>query len=236
MKTITNFRQDARGMYLDLADQPCAIAINRKTRDILLDEGGGPDRYHGAAIFLDSEPCFTLDVRGPRLGVWLIFGKATCKHFLGTTRRAHGAVKWVTEANLLLGQPTRHFYRHQVFRGHTGRVTSTHAKPVHVVLQDKSGTAIEIDGGPSGQPGRWSLQRKTSMKRWANNKVQMGQASIEEGAAPPKPDIVIEQGGRVLHRRRGRKFTIIRTGIVLMDTNDAEQVRKKYGRQRPIGR
>ncbi len=163
MKTITNFRQDARGMYLDLADQPCAIAINRKTRDILLDEGGGPDRYHGAAIFLDSHPCFMLDATGSRLGVWLSFGKACSKHFLGSTRKVHSAVKWVTEANLLLGQTTRYSSRYRVIRSYTFRFAASHVKPLQVVLQGQGKTAIEIVSGSPKKRVRYYSQKTTRM-------------------------------------------------------------------------
>ena len=47
MKKIVALRENDGGFFVDLEDQPSAISVNRKTRDVLLDEGEGDDRYHG---------------------------------------------------------------------------------------------------------------------------------------------------------------------------------------------
>lgn len=205
VKVITNFRQDARGMYLDLADQPCAIALNRRTRDILLDEGGGPDRYHGIAIFLDSKPCFTLESIGSRRGLWLIFGEERNKHFLGSPRNVHDAVKWVTEANLLLGQTTRYSSRCRAIRGSTNRVTASHDKPLQVVLR---GTVCEIDGGPSKKRQRFHFQKITHI-RFSDDTNATAQVSLE-GCGQSEPAFIFVKWGPVRHRL-GTRDTITRT-------------------------
>ncbi len=58
MKKIISLREDERGFYVDLDDQPSAIAVNRKTGDVLLDEGEGDDRYHGAVLLGEDNPRF----------------------------------------------------------------------------------------------------------------------------------------------------------------------------------
>ncbi len=108
MKTIVAFRTDAKGLYLDLADQPYAIGINRETKDILLDEGDGDDRYNGAVIFVKSNPRFEVQLRAGALEIWLEYGQERTRHFIGSTpayRKAAywKAAYWIKQVNQQLG-------------------------------------------------------------------------------------------------------------------------------------
>jgi hypothetical protein len=103
MKTIVAFRTDAKGLYLDLADQPYAIGINRVTKDILLDEGDGDDRYNGAVIFVKSNPRFEFQLRDGALEIWLEYGQERTRHFIGSTPTYRKAAYWIKQANQQLG-------------------------------------------------------------------------------------------------------------------------------------
>ncbi|MFO1005717.1 MAG: hypothetical protein U0929_07155 [Planctomycetaceae bacterium] len=99
MKTILGFREDSKGFYIDLEDQFSAIAVNRSTGDLLLDEGDGNDRFHGAVILQRSNPRFQTRSGSGKMSVWLVYGKNDNKHFIGNAIATWAAIKWIIGAN-----------------------------------------------------------------------------------------------------------------------------------------
>lgn len=99
MKVIVDFREDAKGFYIDLADQFSALAVNRLTGDLLLDEGDGDDRYNGALILQKSNPQFVIRPHSGKLRVWLEYGKDRNQHFIGESSATWAFAKWILSAN-----------------------------------------------------------------------------------------------------------------------------------------
>lgn len=102
MKHIASLRQDDRGFYVDLDDRTSAIAVNRRTRDVLLDEGDGDDRYHGAVLFGADNPRFIAKPSTTGVDVYLDFGTDRDRHFVGQSC-AEQALEWVCRVNESLG-------------------------------------------------------------------------------------------------------------------------------------
>lgn len=102
MKKIVSLRENDRGFFIDLEDQPSSIAVNRKTRDVLLDEGGGNDRYHGAALFGEDNPRFSVEISANGIDVYLEFGVDRDRHFVGQSTDPQ-VERWVCHANQALG-------------------------------------------------------------------------------------------------------------------------------------
>ncbi len=75
-KQISKFRIEPYGLFIDLADGNGRIGVDRETGHILLDEGEGADRYHGAVI--EPEEFDGMDLRlsagGAEATVTLRFG------------------------------------------------------------------------------------------------------------------------------------------------------------------
>jgi hypothetical protein len=102
MKHITSLRQDDRGFYVDLDDRTSAISVNRRTRDVLLDEGEGDDRYHGAVLFGADNPRFIAKPSTTGVDVYLDFGTDRDRHFVGQSG-AEQTLEWVCRVNESLG-------------------------------------------------------------------------------------------------------------------------------------
>ena len=103
MKTIVGFRSNERGLFLDLEDQRAAVAVNRSTGDILLDEGSGEDRINSAAIVRHDQPRFILSNTGGNSTLSIEFAPDRRIYFLGQTEKSAEAQKWVVVANHLFG-------------------------------------------------------------------------------------------------------------------------------------
>lgn len=65
--------------HIGLADQPCSLFVDPRTRDILIDEGEGDGRLNGVVLYADKEPRFD-SVPLPETGAQLLI--SYCKHLL----------------------------------------------------------------------------------------------------------------------------------------------------------
>ncbi len=79
MKKVADFREDIKGLYIDLEDQFSSLAVNRQTGDLLLDEGDGNDRFNGAIILQQLFPQFVTRPHRGKLDIWLEYGKDHCQ-------------------------------------------------------------------------------------------------------------------------------------------------------------
>ncbi len=103
MKTIVGFRINDRGLFLDLADQIATLAVNRKTGDVLLDEGAGDDRINSAAILIRDLPRFVLTRADSGSRMHIEYGAVSRRHYdLGDVEDAEAAQAWVCAANAAL--------------------------------------------------------------------------------------------------------------------------------------
>ncbi len=103
MKKIIAFRENDRGMFLDLEDQFAAIGVNRATGDVLLDEGSGDDRFNSAAILISNRPRFVLTDLDIGAEVLIEYGAVSRRtHSLGQTTDRESASRWVNSANSTL--------------------------------------------------------------------------------------------------------------------------------------
>ncbi len=97
-KTIQGFREKDYGMFIDLTDAMSSVSIDRKTGNLVLQEGAGSDRFNGALITPDFCHGFTLSATPD--GRWVVavrFGDQK-SHILGTTDDAAGALQWLKKA------------------------------------------------------------------------------------------------------------------------------------------
>jgi|GEM_PF-3426430 len=103
-KNIADFREEDYGLFIDLASHAGRIGVDRLTGDILLDEGNGDDRYHGAAI--DARSFRRFELKPSEKGsceLILHFGERGA-HGLGKTQNAVAARNWVDSATTLIKQ------------------------------------------------------------------------------------------------------------------------------------
>jgi hypothetical protein len=97
-KTIQRFREKDYGMFIDLTDAMSSVSIDRKTGNLVLQEGAGSDRFNGALITPDFCHGFTLSATPD--GRWVVavrFGDQK-SHILGTTDDEAGALQWLKKA------------------------------------------------------------------------------------------------------------------------------------------
>ncbi|WP_395753260.1 hypothetical protein [Prosthecobacter sp.] len=97
-KTIQGFREKDYGMFIDLTDAMSSVTVDRKTGNLVLQEGAGQDRFNGALITSDFCHGFTLS-SAPG-GNWLValrFGDNK-SHVLGATNDEAGALQWLKKA------------------------------------------------------------------------------------------------------------------------------------------
>ena len=101
-KPIESFREEEYGLFIDLGAPRGHIGVDRATGDILLDEGAGADRYHGAVIRAASFRGFTLSkVDGKHCKVRLEHGR-NGNHELGLTGDFKSASRWIRLASRLI--------------------------------------------------------------------------------------------------------------------------------------
>lgn len=97
-KTIQSFREKDYALLLDLTDAPASVAVNKSNGEILLFEGNGDDRYHGAMIDAGSFHGFALDLtEQDEWAVVLKFGDGN-PHSLGVTSTPEEATCWLRKA------------------------------------------------------------------------------------------------------------------------------------------
>ena len=97
-KTIQGFRERDYGMFIDLTDAMSSVSIDRKTGNLVLQEGAGSDRFNGALITPDFCHGFTLSAIPE--GFWLVtlrYGDHK-SHVMGTTDDEAGAMQWLKKA------------------------------------------------------------------------------------------------------------------------------------------
>jgi len=96
-KVIKQFRREAYGFFIDLEDTPASVAVNSGTGEIMLDEGSGDDRFHGAAISSEAFQDMSLrHVSDGRFQVVLSFGNNK-NHVLGMTEDKATASSWIDD-------------------------------------------------------------------------------------------------------------------------------------------
>jgi hypothetical protein len=97
-KSIIQFRHEPYGLFIDLVDVDAAVAVHPRTGEILLDEGDGSDRFHGAAISPTSFNEFHLiEKAGGSAELVLNFGCGR-SHSLGSTTNCSDASRWIKQA------------------------------------------------------------------------------------------------------------------------------------------
>lgn len=85
-------------MFIDLTDAMGSVSVDRKTGNLLLQEGAGQDRFNGALITSDFCHGFTLSTISK--GEWAValqFGDNK-SHVLGVTEDEAGALQWLQKA------------------------------------------------------------------------------------------------------------------------------------------
>ena len=104
MKHIAKFRHEPYGWLIDLDDADGSLVVNERTGEILLHEGDGDDRFHGALISPEDFIEFAVE-RGvdDTCEVTLHFGEDKL-HALGTTGDVERAHWWVRNANEAIGR------------------------------------------------------------------------------------------------------------------------------------
>lgn len=100
MKTISDFRSEAAGLFIDLEDQRSAVGVNVDTGEVLLDEGSGPDRFQGAVLPVSARPAFLVThAQQGSVDVHLAFGENRKDHLVGTSHQPRAALRWTAMAN-----------------------------------------------------------------------------------------------------------------------------------------
>ena len=97
-KTIQGFREKDYGMFIDLTDAMGSVSVDRKTGNLVLQEGAGQDRFNDALITPNFCQGFSLGA-APE-GNWVValrFGDHK-SHVLGTTDDEAGALQWLKKA------------------------------------------------------------------------------------------------------------------------------------------
>ncbi len=103
MKTIVGYHDTDRGLFLDLAEQIATLAVNRKTGDVLLDEGAGDDRINSAAILIRDLPRFVLTHSEAGARMQVEYGVLSRRKYdLGSVDNPEAARAWGHAANLAL--------------------------------------------------------------------------------------------------------------------------------------
>ena len=103
MKTIVGYHETDRGLFLDLSDQIATLAVNRKTGDVLLDEGAGDDCINSAAILIRDLPRFVLIHAEAGARMQVEYGAISRRKYdLGSVENLETARAWVCAANLAL--------------------------------------------------------------------------------------------------------------------------------------
>ena len=106
MKRIKAFRTENYGCFVDLEDIDASLAIDPQTGDILLNEGQGDDRFHGAAILRESIIGLSLEqVSEAEFQVILKYGKERT-HSLGVTSQKAQADVWIQDVSLIMASAT----------------------------------------------------------------------------------------------------------------------------------
>lgn len=85
-------------MFIDLTDATASVSLDRKTGNLLLQEGAGKDRFNGAMITSDFCHGFTLSANPE--GGWVValrFGDHK-SHVLGCTDDEAAALQWLKKA------------------------------------------------------------------------------------------------------------------------------------------
>jgi hypothetical protein len=107
MKRIKRFREEPYGWNIDLEDTEASVAVDPVTGDILLNEGAGADRFHGAAISRSAFYEFQLDeLRDAEYQLVLKYS-LTGVHVLGVTRDKSHAEDWIRSASEAIRFPRR---------------------------------------------------------------------------------------------------------------------------------
>jgi hypothetical protein len=97
-KTIQGFREKDYGLFIDLTDAMSSVSIDRKSGNLVLQEGAGHDRFNGALITSDFCHGFTLTTTTE--GTWVValqYGDHQ-SHVLGATGDEVGALQWLKRA------------------------------------------------------------------------------------------------------------------------------------------
>lgn len=101
MKVISQFRIGQCGLFIDLDDAPASVSVDEETGAILLNEGEGPDRYHGAAIRPENyRGLFLRQGDGGQAEIVLRFVDGS-EHVLGITTRSADAKEWIKSVESL---------------------------------------------------------------------------------------------------------------------------------------
>ena len=102
MKIIQRFRREDYGWFIDLEDTDASVAVDPTTGDLLLNEGIGEDRFHGAAISNRAFQRLTLeDLERSTIALVLEYGSGS-KHTLGITNEKREAEKWIREVTSVI--------------------------------------------------------------------------------------------------------------------------------------
>ncbi|MCF7789363.1 MAG: hypothetical protein K9N47_24790 [Prosthecobacter sp.] len=130
-KTIQGFREKDYGMFIDLTDAMSSVSVDRKTGNLVLQEGAGQDRFNGALITPDFCHGFTLSAIPE--GIWVVtlrYGDHK-SHVLGSTDDEAGALQWLKKAWDVIrskqstGQSTEIIFHHAKSLSSAGFPTET---------------------------------------------------------------------------------------------------------------
>ena len=102
MKIIKAFIRRDYGLYIDLEDMDSSVAVNPQNGDILLNEGEGDDRYHGAVIFPRDFDNLEINIKTSKYR--LILNAENLSHELGVIKNEDlsDAKKWVDEVTTII--------------------------------------------------------------------------------------------------------------------------------------
>jgi hypothetical protein len=102
-KLISRFRFEPTEYFIDLADQNGRIGVDPLSGSIFLDEGHGPDRFHGALIRASEFRELTLRAEAGRKMTHVILGFGeTQLHDLGSTDDVETAARWTAAVTAAL--------------------------------------------------------------------------------------------------------------------------------------
>jgi hypothetical protein len=97
-KIIQCFREKDYAFFIDLADAPASVSVNKSNGEMLLFEGDGEDRYHGALIGPESFHGFALDLTEQDEWAVLLKFSGGPPHELGVTSAPEEATRWLRGA------------------------------------------------------------------------------------------------------------------------------------------
>ncbi len=95
-KKIIKFKDNEYGLFFSTELEENAISINKKTGDILLNEGGEEDCYYGAFI----SPKDLIDMSFLEGRIIIKFGKI--EHTIGITEEKEKAEEWIKKCNSII--------------------------------------------------------------------------------------------------------------------------------------